>query len=217
MAKNNVVKILQNRIHIVLPVVIIALVCAVLLFIAHTLTREKIQENARVYKLRLIESVIPLTYNNNLYDDFIVITDPSLSDKDRPVTVFRVRQDNKPVGVVFSPVLAKGYSGEIELIIGLAYDGTIMGVQVFRQHETEGMGDRIDPSKSDWVSNFTDHSLDNTPLETWTVTADGGQFDELSGATITSRGVVNAIRNTLEYYKLNRDKLYQTLINKLER
>lgn len=199
---------LSEKLDIILPLVIIALVCSVLLFTINKFTYEEINNNARVYKLRMIESVMSLSHDNNLYDDFIQVTDPDLFNTDKPVTVFRVREGKQPVGVIFSPVNAKGYSGNIELTIGLAYDGTIMGVRVLKQHETEGMGDRIDPAKSDWLGHFTDQSLENTPLEAWTVSADGGKFDELSGATITSRGVVSAIRDTLEYYKLNRDKLY---------
>lgn len=204
---------LQSKLYIMLPLLTLALLCAVLLFIVNEFTHKKIQDNARIYKLRMIESVMSLPHDNDLYNDFIEVTDPSIFNTDQPVTVFRMRKGKQSIGVIFFPVIAKGYSGNIELTIGIAYDGTIMGVQVLKQHETEGMGDRIVPEKSDWLGHFTDHSLENTPLEAWTVSADGGQFDELSGATITSRGVVNAVRNTLEYYKFNRDKLYRMSIN----
>ena len=198
----------KNKFHIILPLLVIALACSFLLWIVYGLTQGKIQDNARAYKLRLIESVIFQPGDNELYEDFIEITDPVHFSTSQPVSVFRIRQNKQPIGVVFSPVIAKGYSGNIELTIGVTYDGTLMGMRVQKHKETEGLGDRIDHEKSDWINHFTNHSLENTPLEKWAVSADGGEFDELSGATITSRGVINAVRKTLEYYQANRDNLY---------
>jgi Na+-translocating ferredoxin:NAD+ oxidoreductase subunit G len=66
----------------------------------------------------------------------------------------------------------------------------------------------IDHNKSDWIKIFTNRSLINTPVSDWAVPEDGGNIDQISGATITSRGVINAVRNSLEFYQTNRDKLY---------
>lgn len=198
----------QNKLRIILPLLAIAPVCALLLFVAHELTQEKIRINTGIFELRIIEAVMPLPHDNALYEDSIEISDPDLAGHGRPVTVFRARRDNQPVGVVFNPVMAKGYSGNIELTIGIAFDGTLTGVRVLKHHETEGLGDRIDHTQSDWIQLFTGRSLENTPMEAWTTTADGGQFDALSGATITSRAVIEAVRKTVGYYQANRAKLF---------
>jgi len=63
--------------------------------------------------------------------------------------------------------------------------------------------------KSDWILGFTDRSLANTAIDAWAVQSDGGDFDQLSGATISPRGVINAVKNALDYYEINKQSLYQ--------
>ena len=195
--------------EIILPLVILALAGAVMLAITNHFTHEKIAANARESQLHIIDTVMPLEHDNELYDDYIEISDQGYFGTPETITIFRARKDDQPVGVVFMPVVAKGYNDRIRLITGIAYDGTLLAVLVLYHRETEGLGDGIDRDKSDWINIFSGLSLDNTPPENWLVKNDGGSFDQLSGATITSRGVINAVRKTLEYYKTNRDKLYK--------
>ena len=193
---------------ILVPLLVIFLISAILLGTADKLTRDKISRNARNVELRIIDSVMPLPHDNDLHDDFIEVTDPADPGSNRQMTVFRARHGTQPVGVVLMPVTATGYSGIILLVIGIAHDGTLLGVRVLKHQETPGLGDRIDHTKSDWINIFTGRSLSETPIADWAVKADGGKFDQVSGATITSRGVVTAVRKALEYYTSNRDRLY---------
>ena len=192
---------------ILIPLVIIFLISCILLAAVDRFTRDQIAKNARTVELRVIDSVMPLTHDNDLYDDYIEIDDIGADGK-HTVSVFRARQDGQPVGAVFMPVTATGYSGTILLVIGMAYDGALLGVRVLKHQETPGLGDRIEHTRSDWINIFTGRSLVKPPVTEWGVQADGGKFDQLSGATITSRGMVNAARRALEYYQANRDRLY---------
>jgi len=191
-----------------MPLVLLAMACAVLLYISNRFTHEKITANARALQLGVINSVMPLPYNNQLFDDFIEVSEPGYFWNADTVIVFRARMDGQPVGIALMPVFAKGYNSNIQLLIGIAFDGTLLAVRAIKHNETEGLGDQIDHNKSDWINRFSGLSLDNTPPDDWSVKSDGGNFDQLSGATITSRGVINAVRKSLEYYKLNRDRLY---------
>lgn len=194
--------------EIIIPLVLLAMACAALLYISNELTQEKITANARALQLGIINSVMPLPYNNQLYDDFIEVFEPAYFGNTETVILFRARMDDQPVGVALMPVIAKGYNSNIQLLIGIAFDGALLAVRTIKHNETEGLGDQIDQDKSAWINRFSGLSLDNTLLEDWSVKSDGGNFDQLSGATITSRGVINAVRKSLEYYKLNRDRLY---------
>ena len=193
---------------ILIPISVVAGVCALILLITNELTQSHIADNAREQQLRIINTVMPLPHDNALYDDTIEVVDPHYLGSENSVSVFRARNADQPVGLVLMPVTAKGYSGNILLTIGIAYDGTLLGVQVLKHQETEGLGGEVDQKKSDWIKGFIDRSLANTSLEIWTVKTDGGAFDQLSGATITSRNVINTVRKSLEYYQINRDKLY---------
>lgn len=199
---------LRSAKEIILPLVILALASAILLTVANYFTVETIKTNAREHQLQIINTVMPLEHTNELYDDYIEISEPEYFGTAETVTVFRARMNDQPAGIVFMPIVAKGYNGNIKLIAGIAFDGTLLAVRVLKHQETEGLGDGIDHNKSDWINLFSGLSLENTPPENWVVENDGGNFDQLSGATITSRGVVNAVRKSLEYYKLNRDRLY---------
>ena len=193
---------------ILIPISVVAGVCALILLITNELTQSHIADNAREQQLRIINTVMPLPHDNALYDDTIEVVDPHCLGSENSVSVIRARNADQPVGLVLMPVTAKGYSGNILLTIGIAYDGTLLGVQVLKHQETEGLGGEVDQKKSDWIKGFIDRSLANTSLEIWTVKTDGGAFDQLSGATITSRNVINTVRKSLEYYQINRDKLY---------
>ena len=99
------------------------------------------------------------------------------------------------------PIPAKGYNGTIQLSIGVLQGGTLYGVQVLTHRETEGLGGNIHQDKTDWLNTFAKQSFDITSLvESWAIKDESGTFDHISGATITSRGVINAVKNSLELY-----------------
>lgn len=194
--------------RIVMPLIGIALLCILIISVVDRVTREKIADNARRYELPLLGALMPLEFDNDLFSDVIEVVEPAYFGGNQMVSVYRARKNNEPVGVVILPVFAKGYSGLIKLGAGIAKDGSILSIQVIEHQETEGLGDGIDQKKSDWITQFNGRSLENTVVEGWAVTSEGGQIDQLSGATISSRTVINAVRKILEFYELNSDKLY---------
>ncbi|TXR53331.1 electron transport complex subunit RsxG [Reinekea thalattae] len=101
----------------------------------------------------------------------------------------------------------EGYTESIQLIIGLTAQGEVIGTRVTQHKETPGLGDQIERAKSDWILNFNGKSLNNPTPEQWLVKKDGGSFDQLTGATITPRAVVKAVKQTLTFYELNKASL----------
>jgi len=189
------------------PLIIICALCGFLLTQTNRCTRDRIEANRQHLALKIINDVLPLDYDNDLFNDVITINNEShFSDT---VSIYRARFHDAPVGIVFMPVIGKGYKGRIELAVGLSRDGVITGVRVTRHQETEGQGDRIDQRKSDWILGFDGRSLTNTPTADWAVESDGGNFDQLSGATISPRGVINAVKKTLDFYAANKEQLYK--------
>jgi len=73
---------------------------------------------------------------------------------------------------------------------------------------TYGFGEEITAQDADWLHRFEARSLSDPGAERWAVTQDGGDFDAVSGATATSRAVVNAVRYALEYYTAQRNELF---------
>ncbi|MDR0633932.1 MAG: RnfABCDGE type electron transport complex subunit G [Azoarcus sp.] len=113
-----------------------------------------------------------------------------------PLTVYRARRDGAVRGAMFG-VSGKGYGGEIKILMGVDRAGAVLGVRILGHTETPGLGDKIEVAKSDWVERFAGKAL---ATSTWAVRKDGGDFDQFTGATITPRAVVRAIREGLETF-----------------
>jgi len=174
-------------------------------------TRERIAANERATLLRKLHRLIlPEQHDNVLLDDAIAVHDETLLGTDEPVMVYRALKDAKPVALVIAAIAPNGYSGSIKLLVGINIDGTLSGVRAVAHRETPGLGDAIEEQRSDWVQQFNGASLENPPLDRWKVRKDGGDFDQLTGATITPRAVVQAVRNALLYYRQHRDILFAT-------
>lgn len=172
--------------------------------------RVLIAQNERAALLEKLHALVPSAqYNNDLLSDTIEVTARAGLGTDKPVTVYRARQNGRPVAAVFTPVVAPdGYSGPIKLLIAVRYDGTLAGVRVTAHRETPGLGDPIEETRSGWILNFTDRSLSNPQPDKWKVKRDGGMFDQFTGATITPRAVVKAVYNCLSYFAANKKQIF---------
>jgi electron transport complex protein RnfG len=174
-------------------------------------TRDRIAANERATLLRKLHRLIPPgQYDNILLDDAITVRNESLLGTDEPVMVYRARKDGEPVALVIAAIAPDGYSGSIRLLVGINISGTLSGVRVVAHRETPGLGDAIDEGRSDWIHIFTGASLEKPPLARWKVKKDGGDFDQLTGATITPRAIVQAVRDALIYYRQHRESLFTT-------
>jgi electron transport complex protein RnfG len=174
----------------------------------HEQTRERIAQNERLALLRSLQVIVPPeTVDNDMVTDAIQVQDPDLLGS-AETTVYRGRMGGQPVAVVLDPVAPDGYSGPIRLLVAVRRDGSLAGVRVIAHKETPGLGDRIEEEKSDWILDFTNRSLGKPPPPKWKVKRDGGIFDQFTGATITPRAIVKAVRKTLEFVQAEGERLY---------
>jgi electron transport complex protein RnfG len=117
-----------------------------------------------------------------------------------PTPMYRVLQDDEPIGWLYPAIADDGYGGDIELIVGVRTNGNVLGVAIRKHRETPGIGARIAGADRKWLEIFQGRSLDNPRPGVWFVKGDGGAFDQITGATVTSRAVTNAIRRVLIYH-----------------
>ena len=92
--------------------------------------------------------------------------------------------------------------------MGIDREDKILGVRVIIHKETPGLGDYIEIEKSQWIKNFDLKSLGKMAEKEWAVKKDGGSFDYVSGATITSRAVIKSTYKSLLYVKENKKRLF---------
>jgi Na+-translocating ferredoxin:NAD+ oxidoreductase subunit G len=170
----------------------------------YALTRDQIAASTQARLLRELSAVLPPErYNNALSTDTQVVNEAALGGSS---TIYRARQDGQPVALILSVKALDGYSGAIDLLVGVDRNGRLTGVRVTQHRETPGLGDKIELRKSDWILDFDGRSLDNPALAQWTVRKDGGVFDQFTGATITPRAIVKA----LSWVADHRAELFET-------
>lgn len=127
-----------------------------------------------------------------------------------PEPVRRVHRGNEVLAVIVPTISAQGYGGPIRLLVGVDPAGRITGVQVVAERETPGIGDRIRADRGPWMQGFTGTSRDLPSATGWRLRREGGVFDAITGATVSSRAVVRQVRSALDYVHDDRERLFRT-------
>lgn len=175
---------------------------ATLLVIGNTSTQEIIKQRVAEDLQASLSQVIPDDlHDNNLLDNKI-----SIQHNNQQVIAYQGIKNNKISAVAYS-VSSQGYAGEIVLIMGVNARGEIIAVRVLSHMETPGLGDKIEVEKEDWIFSFDGLSFNKLAEEKWKVKKDGGEFEQFSGATITPRAAIKAIKEGLDMFNHQRQKL----------
>lgn len=187
-----------------------AIIVAVVSY-TYTITKPVILEQQRQATLREINHLINKSeYSNNIVNDTTTLAASDKLGQKQSILVYRARKNKQAIAAFFNIVAPDGYNGEITLLIGIYYDETIAGLRVVSHRETPGLGDKIEQRKSNWLDQqFKNKSLQNPSIKNWRVKRDGGVFDQFTGATITPRAVVAAVKKALDYFRANKQQIFQ--------
>jgi len=141
------------------------------------------------------------------------------------VVYYRAIKDNKIVGIAGVGFSKKGYAGKVTVMVGLALDGKVTKVIVTEQKETPGLGTVVtDRKREKTIFDLFGGGKEETGLpknnildqfdghiaktgSPWKVVKDGGQFDFITGATITSRAVTDAVYAVDSTFVANKDEI----------
>lgn len=187
-----------------------AAICSAALVIGHKATYQDIKQRQREDMQATLQQVIPA----GLYDNDILAdkTDIPVDSKVMPgknvIRVYRASKQNAITALAWQ-VTGFGYAGPIEVMLAVTPGGEILGTRVISHSETPGLGDKIEIQRHSWIESFTGLSLGNPPLDKWKVKKDGGRFDQFTGATITPRAVVKAVKQGLEFFRQHKTELLQ--------
>lgn len=186
---------------------IFAAVCTATVALVDLFTQDRIAQQEQQQLLTTLSGIIAKErHNNEIYLDCLVINDKKLSDKQQ--TAYMARMNNTPVAAAITTTAPDGYNGNIELMVAINFDGSVSGVRTLKHQETPGLGDKIELRKNDWILSFTNKRLIDEIDNRWAVAKDGGMFDQFTGATITPRAVVKAVKNTVNYFNENKEQLF---------
>lgn len=163
----------------------------------YDLTKEPIAYQLKLEVIRSLQAVLP-GMEVDPDQDFVELQ----RDDGSPVKVFRSAADGEIQGIAFQVVAPDGYSGNISIMMGVLPDGRLGGIEILTHAETPGLGARI--IEDTWKGQFAGKSLEDTDLR---VKKDGGEIDQITGATISPRAVTGAVKKGLEWFKEKQDEI----------
>jgi len=183
--------------------VVLTAICAVsgfLLALVHDVTKEPIEySRLKFVKEPAVKAVLSGYQNDPIKDRLSIPVGKDKKGKPVNLIVFPAKKDGKTFAVAFEST-GSGYHGEIGVMLGVDLASKkLTGLSIVSHSETPGLGARIiEP-------NFTD-SFKGKPMDK---ELGVGDINALSGATLSTKGVlaaVNKAQTTLEKY---RDKMVQ--------
>jgi electron transport complex protein RnfG len=188
--------------RLALVLTLIAACAGLILSVVEGVTRAPIAEQHRLETLRALEAVLPPADNAPDQDTVTLVVGKDKKGKPVSRTFYRGREGGKLTGVAFRTIAPDGYGGPIDIMVGVDPHGVVSGVEILSNSETPGLGARI--TEGWFKAQFKGKGLDNAD---WRVKKDGGQFDQITGATISPRAVVKAIHLGLIFFRDHRQQI----------
>ncbi|MDQ6999345.1 MAG: RnfABCDGE type electron transport complex subunit G [Mariprofundus sp.] len=192
----------KDQIHMVIALFVVAAIAAILLGLTDMITREPIAAAQKAALHKALQQVLPQHSNDPQGDKIVLDTDGSLLD------IYPAMDKTGSITALAWEVIAPdGYSGSIRILVGVRPDGRIYAIRVTDHKETPGLGDGIVKNHS-WLASFMDQSLSS---KKWKVKKDGGDFDQFTGATISPRAVVKAVKGALVFFNSHKQVILARL------
>lgn len=180
----------SNFTNMVFALVAVTFLSAVSLAFVYEWTKEPIAKARLATQLKAIEAVLPGCDNNPVEEQFYVRYG---SDS---LAFFPGSRAGQPVGVAVKSKSAKGYSGDIWLMVGFDTAGVIKNIVVVAHNETPGLGSKMTGGK--FLKQFINANPATTDLR---MKKDGGTLDAISGATISARAFSEAVQTAFNSYQ----------------
>jgi electron transport complex protein RnfG len=175
---------------------ILTLICSCAAFslgLAYKHTKEPIAEQQRLKKVRALKAV----FDGYDIPADLPFVDLKIGNDKKGMDILRrfylIQKDGEHSGVAFE-VSSQGYGGNIQLMTGLTSNGNISGIKVLNHAETPGLGANINTEK--FTCQFRGMNLDET---VWKVKKTGGDVDQVTGATISSSAVLEAVHDGIKF------------------
>jgi len=127
----------------------------------------------------------------------------------RVYSVFYTKSGDDVTGLAIEAPGAGGYAGDIILMVAvdLASD-QMTGMEIIQHSETPGVGSRVE--KVSFRNQWAGLSV-SEPVK---LRSQGGQIDAISGATYSSKAVVNGTNQIIELVSGHRDEIIAAIKSK---
>lgn len=181
---------------------VITLVAGVLLGLVYEITKEPIAQAKEKAKMEAYRTVMA---GADTFDAETVLKKDKVNEllTDKDITgctvdeVVAAKAKGEIIGYVFTITTSEGYGGNIQISAGIKKDGTVTGIEILSTSETAGLGMNADKPK--FKSQYANKLVD-TFVVTKTGAKNDNEIDAISGATITSNAVTDAVNLAVVYF-----------------
>ena len=181
----------STLINMVVALLVITAISGGLLGLVYGMTKDTIAEVDQKKNAAAIAEVLGTDENSRLETVFI---------DDLTYNLAYDAQGNL-LGAAVKTFSNSGFSGRIELMVGLLADGTINKVSVLQQSETPGLGaNMVNPKFKDQFDGKNPASFKLS------VKKDGGDVDAITAATISSRAFSEAVQLACDGFEANKNQ-----------
>ena len=176
----------------------VAFTSALLLTIVYHTTKGPIQKAQDKMIAESIIKVISTPYDNDPFAEKIEIRQGR-----NLFALYPARLDGYVTSIIMKSKSTKGFGGDIDILVGFLMDGSISGYKVVKHKETPGLGSKVDEDT------FKKNIIGKNPADPlFKVKQDGGEVDAVTGATISSRAIIDAVKKAYKgYLKFNAVKI----------
>ena len=171
--------------NMVIVLTIITVIAASCLGAMNNLTAEPIAASKKAKQEAAIKAVLP---------EFTSLEEDNVNDQ----KIFRAYNANSELVGIAIETAELGFGGNITTIVGIDANGSIVDYSLLQHTETPGLGSKL----VDWFkvkSDIRGADANKMPLN---VSKDGGEYDAITAATISSRAFLNSINKAYETYQI---------------
>ncbi len=178
-------KLESSFMNMVIVLTIITIVAAACLGAMNNATAEPIAASKKAKQEAAIKAVLP---------EFTSIEEDSVNNQ----KIFRAYDANRAIVGIAIETAELGFGGNVTTMVGFDANGVLVDYSLLQHAETPGLGSKL----VDWFkvkSDIRGAGADKMPLR---VSKDGGEFDAITAATISSRAFLNSINKAYETYQI---------------
>ena len=182
----------------------ITVVSGLLLGIVYDITKEPIAEAQENTKQEAFRAVLADASSFETMEDFdasealSILEENGYTSDEITEIAEGVDDSGETVGYVINVTSHEAYDGDLEVSVGIAADGMVKGIEMLSISETAGLGMKAD--EADFKDQFKDKKVEKF---SYTKSGESGddKIDAISGATITTNAVTNAVDSALVYFQ----------------
>jgi len=185
---------MKKHINIALKLAIICFIAILLLTITNLLTKNTIEKHEKNTENKANKVIFPEGVNFEKKNFSNIKTDSYY------YTVSNSK--NELIGYIVSTV-AKGYGGEMKLIIGFEKNLEIKNMKLLTNNETPGIGKKAESDS--YMQKFIGSNTDSKPFPQKKGQLSSKDSDSITGATITFNGITNATKDAIYLLSIQQD------------